>query len=70
LVATAREIHANGGLVRTVRTEIIGARFVAGQRPLNGQAVADLLNDGWLIPDGPRDYRMDVIPSFAVGPAA
>lgn len=65
LAETARLIQANGGRIRTVRTESIGARFVAGEHQLNGQAVGDLLNDGWLTPDGPRDYRMDTIPSFA-----
>ena len=51
------------GLVRTVRIGPMKvANFVAGTVPLNGQLVADLINMGWLKPQGHRDYFMVGMP--------
>jgi hypothetical protein len=65
LHATMAAIQAAGGVVRTVRLGG-GAKFLAGATELNGQAVADLMNDGWLIPDGPRDLRLVYVPLCAI----
>jgi hypothetical protein len=68
VLATVRAVCEAGGLVRTVRVEdAIGAHFVAGHTPLDGQAVADLLNAGVLVPDGARDLRLTGLPPFAAG---
>lgn len=65
LTQTARAIWGNGKLVRRIRTGASGAAFYAGDKLLNGQAVDDLVNDGWLISTGQRTAYMEHLPPYA-----
>ena len=54
------------GRARLVREDRNHQGWFAGGQPLNGQAVQDLIADGWLRRDGDQsDVRIDAWPSFA-----
>ncbi len=55
------------GRARLVREDRNHQGWFAGGQPLNGQAVQDLIADGWLRRDGDKgDVRIDAWPSFAM----
>lgn len=56
--------NKGGGYVKTVRSDE-GVFFVSGSINLDGYAVADLINVKWIIPDGPRDFRIPDEPAPA-----
>ncbi len=54
------------GNARLVRDDRNHQGWFAGGQPLNGQAVQDLIADGWLRRDGDQcDVRIDAWPGFA-----
>lgn len=65
MTQTAHKIMAAKGWVKTVRSDSGRVHFLAGATVLNGQAVADLVNSGWLKPYGALDLFMDTLPPFA-----
>lgn len=65
LAATLRAIRRSGGANRAPAGQS-GYAWLAGSAPLNGQAVQDLIEDGWLILEGQGTRLVvDAWPSFA-----
>ena len=57
LTATLCQIRDNGaGFARRVQASPHGFVWYAGAVRLNGQAVADLIGDGWLSPSDGTDH--------------
>jgi hypothetical protein len=55
-----------GGTAHVVTRQGPDTGWYAGPQPLNGQALWDLIGDGWLtMESGQRAVRIDAWPSFA-----
>ncbi len=65
LAATLRQIAAEGGLARRLSARPRGFTWCAGPTVLNGQAVSDLIADGWLSdPEGTDHSHIVAFPSW------